>query len=759
MNPIDIRTISIDDYINFCVQLNTPEDEAVDNWVKYRGSQEVSKIRSANLRKTRITSGNNQVSVDMKKIPVPEIIAKMLSAQEKNTYFPSLEQELLSVSEAYDMIIDKQGKLYQPGEITTNMINKGINSLELYYKQQSALLDTVNSKAGMTGEYARLYRDELTKTNPYLLQLGISFGDLAEASQSLVSQSGRFLTLNSESWVKAGTTAKAYVGELSNLVAMYPEFEKVGLGAGDAQEKIARAGREALGLGLQAQKATKDLAANLGKLNEYGFKNGVEGLASMVRKATEFRMEMSSVFTVAEKVFSPEGALDLAANLQVLGGAIGDFNDPMKLMYMATNNVEGLQDALVGAASSLATYNDEQGRFEVTGVNLRRAKAMATELGISMSELNKIAISSAERTQATSDMMARGLTLSEDQKRFITNISQMKGGKMTIELNSEQLQKEFEAKEVKLEDLTQKQLERLTELQDSFVEKSDTEIVRQQASDIENMKRDMSAVLNVSVMQLGELISLGTKGAIRTATGGKTDRISDYTQILGKNFIDDVKNKGSEIYKRIEQEASEILDFNKRKPEQTAQPQSPNAPAPTNTTNTGGKPNAYAPTNQTQTLPLMAMNTDTNNSLLMLTKKQDEILLGNQNIAKNTLNTANGVAGMNNNLLSFYKSIPNQVAPKVEPTNTSFAKKDIDNLARTVSNIKPKAIDDRTIFEKYGPPSLSNEKKEVAYTHTYHVNINPKNGLADKTARELSNDVEWMASLKNRISGGYKEYV
>jgi hypothetical protein len=123
---------------------------------------------------------------------------------------------------------------------------------------------------------------------------------------------------------------------------------------------------------------------------------------------------------------------------------------------MATNNVEGLQDALIGATGGLALYNEEQGRFEITGINLRKAKAMADALGVSYQEFSKVAIAAAERSKAASDLAARGLTLTDSQREFITNISQMKGGKMTIELNSEQLQKEFGAKEVALEDLTSK---------------------------------------------------------------------------------------------------------------------------------------------------------------------------------------------------------------------------------------------------------------------------------------------------------------
>jgi len=210
-----------------------------------------------------------------------------------------------------------------------------------------------------------------------------------------------------------------------------------------ASKQIEKAGRGSIALGLQAQKVTKELGSNIGKINEYGFQNGIQGLTKMVQKSIEFRMSMETAFKVADDVMDPDKAIDMAANLQAIGGAIGDFNDPLKLMYMATNNVEGLQDALIGVAGSLATYNEEQGRFEITGVNLRKAKAMAAELGISYSELANGAIAAAERSSAASELMASGLSLSDEQQEFLTNISTMKGGRMTIELQSDKMREYF----------------------------------------------------------------------------------------------------------------------------------------------------------------------------------------------------------------------------------------------------------------------------------------------------------------------------
>ena len=304
-------------------------------------------------------------------------ISGVVETQEQQGYLPNMSQEYIKMSGLISGMLDAQGNLLGGMDLLKKVWKETSGQVGLYYQQQTELLGQINKEAGLTGEFSKAIREELTNTNPELLRMGIGFQELSDAAVSLVQDTGRFLALNSQSWKEAGKTSAAYVGTLSDLVRMYPAFEKIGVGASDATAQIEKAGKGSIALGLQAQKVTKELGANIGKINEYGFQNGIQGLTKMVQKSIEFRMSMETAFKIADDVMDPGKAIDMAANLQAIGGAIGDFNDPLKLMYMATNNVEGLQDALIGVAGSLATYNEEQGRFEITGVNLRKAKAMA----------------------------------------------------------------------------------------------------------------------------------------------------------------------------------------------------------------------------------------------------------------------------------------------------------------------------------------------------------------------------------------------
>ena len=474
-----------------------------------------------------------------------------IATQEQSGYMPGMREEMITLSGMADGLLSS---LTGPGK-GIKALETGLGALagqaELYFKQQTELLGVINKGAGLTGQFSEDVRQELTMANVPLVRLGIGFEELAGAAKSLVSESGRFITLNRESWFEAGKAATAYVGTLSELVSMYPSFERIGIGASDVAKQIEMTGSRSLSLGLQSSKTTKELNINLSRLNEFGFKNGVQGLSNMVMKSAELRMNMDSVFKIAGDVMDPDKAISLSANLQVLGGAIGNFNDPLRMMYDATNNVEGLQDALIGAAGSLATYNSEQGRFEITGVNLRRARAMADELGISYGELANGAIAAAERTSAATALMGRGLKLDDDQQRFLTNISQMKGGQMTIELNSERLQQvlgvDSSVREIALEKLTQKQVDTILEYQNEFKKLSPEEIIQKQATDVEIIGRNVSflaAAARVRAAQAGGGMLDAIKKMVGYDPGDMRKKVNEVTE-QGANLLGfPMNNKG-----------------------------------------------------------------------------------------------------------------------------------------------------------------------------------------------------------------------
>jgi hypothetical protein len=329
-------------------------------------------------------------------------------------------------------------------------------------------------------------------------------------------------------------------------------------------------------------------------------------------------MNMAETFKVADKVMNPESAIELTANMQMLGGAIGDLNDPLKLMYMATNNVEGLQDAIQGAASTLAVFNSEQGRFEITGANLRRGKEMATQLGISYSEFAKGAISAQERLMATDTLLAKGFNLKDKDREFITNLSQMKDGEMQIVIPKsleETLGKDIGTNELKLSELSSTQIDILKAYQKDLETKTPAQMAEEMFTQTKQITLNTAATAQALTRfgkreligregRLGEAKIPGLKIGVETAESvmknlsslNKTPEIlaeavgvplkalSSVTGLINKEFDDllkvlpDVKNKLLEIVKTPNaQDQLKIAEENKRKQEQSNNKNSDNA--------------------------------------------------------------------------------------------------------------------------------------------------------------------------------------
>lgn len=427
--------------------------------------------------------------------------------------------------------------------IEKSIVALGGEIVDILNKERK-LRNDINAKIGITGELSKDFRAEMMESLPVIEGMGYSFEDFSRAVISTMEQTGRFSLINQDIMERMAITSRSFIGDIENLGKFFRDFEMVGIGAENALDNIDKIGKSSLNIGLQSRKVVADIQGNLNKLNEYGFKNGVEGLGRMVQKSIEFRLSMDKVYALTDKVFNPEGAIELSANLQAIGGAIGDLNDPLKLMYMATNNIEGLQDAIIGVAGSLATYNTEQGRFEVTGVNLRKARALADQLGISYGELANTAIASAERSSAAVDLLSSGLQLEDKEKEFLTNISRMEGGKMVIDIPKSLAQElGLDQTRVALENLDQNTASALLSNQKYFEKLSPEEIARGQYDALQQ--------LNLSAKEMVTMMKVRFASFARiplNALGGQLKKLNEVINPLDRNpnELESVIKSGSE---------------------------------------------------------------------------------------------------------------------------------------------------------------------------------------------------------------------
>lgn len=382
-------------------------------------------------------------------------------------------------------------------------------------KIEDQLIERVMGAGGFVGDIGKGMMTELNEAMITASELGMNVDDFMDATKVMLESSGRMAIYNRQAITSGVEASLAYTKSTKTLLENTEKFRDVGYGLQDAAEAIDRIGQRSIALGLNAKNVSDGLIKNIDKLNQFGFQNGIDGLSKMVQEAQALNFNVENTFKVANDLFDPAKAIELTANMQVLGGAIGDLNSPLKLMYDATNNVEGLQTSILGAARSLATYNAEQGRFEVSGANLRRAKAMADALGISMGDLTSAAVKGASKMQALNElMMFPGL--SQDQREFMSNLATMKGGTIgfsipddvaeKIGVDKSQLKDGF----IAADKLSQEQVIQLGELQKKIASTSTQEVARQQYN-------ETTKIFNVvSAMYLRQLTDSGKTDAART---------------------------------------------------------------------------------------------------------------------------------------------------------------------------------------------------------------------------------------------------
>jgi hypothetical protein len=402
----------------------------------------------------------------------------------------------------------------QIGNAISGLLSMTTKILDDAFEREGKVLESLTTKAGLVGDIALTLEKTINDgVVPGAQLLGINFETVKSATETLVKNSERFSLYQSQTLLDALKMGAAYGETAAALLESVESFRNVGISLADATVDIEDIGTKSISQGLSARATTKTVIENLDKLNSFGFKNGVEGLGNMVRQAQALKFNMSEVFTVAEKLYDPEAAINLAANLQVVGGAFGDLGDPIKLMYDATNNVESLQTSILGAARSLATYNDEQGRFEVTGINLRRAKAMADAMGISMKELTSAAVKGQVQMQALSEVELFDLT--DDQKQFVSNLATMKGGVIGFDVSKEMGAK-LGIKEgfLSLQNLSADQLLKVVKVQEDIAKKTPEQLIRDQYT----VATQSLNALNSIAMNIGNVV----KGRIQSSDEYKT---------------------------------------------------------------------------------------------------------------------------------------------------------------------------------------------------------------------------------------------
>jgi uncharacterized phage-associated protein len=263
--------------------------------------------------------------------------------------------------------------------------------------------------------------------------MGGTLEDTTKMQSAYSEEIGRSVLLGAKNLVNITAIAKGTGMGADEAAKMAAEFEAQGMSVEKVATFMNNTMEDASKMGLNSSKVIKNITSNMKMLNRYNFKGGVQGFKKMAETVTKLGINMNSVAGMADKLMNIEGAVEMSAKLQVLGGKWSQLADPFKLMYMARNDMEGLTKAVADAASQNARI-DKDGNIQLAAVEMARLREVSEATGVELETLVTAGKNMAKFKKIRTQMDVTGLK--DEEKEFLENISQFNDkGQAYIEID------------------------------------------------------------------------------------------------------------------------------------------------------------------------------------------------------------------------------------------------------------------------------------------------------------------------------------
>lgn len=301
---------------------------------------------------------------------------------------------------------------------------------------------------GQSAAFAKTMQDEVGKAAVNAVKMGGSMGDVIKTFEEVQKSIGRTVFLSQQ--FLENVTALQQVGVADETIRTYTDFfDKVGGGFERSTTQQIELVNMAKSYGLNVGTFLKGVGDNLSDLTRFGFPDGVKDLSAMVAKSQLLGNTMETAKNLANQIMdSPERAFEFAAQMQTLGGSFSQLGDGAQLLYMAQNDLEGLNDQIINATRGIATFNEESGQFEISANERLRLRAV-DKMGLDSKAIEEAALRLAKQEKILGDLDLTGALggLDDEQKQVLASYAEIgKGGTIKIQgeditrLSSEQIQ-------------------------------------------------------------------------------------------------------------------------------------------------------------------------------------------------------------------------------------------------------------------------------------------------------------------------------
>ena len=295
--------------------------------------------------------------------------------------------------------------------------------------------------------------DAASRSAAGIIRLGGGISDVSNTIAGIAEGSKRQFIATEDQVSKVFAATKILGGTSAGLVEV---FGNVGIEISQIGVNLEKSIEYIQSVGLNAKTVMKDVTDNMAQMNRFQFEGGVQGLSKMAAQASMLKFDMRETFQFAEKVLTPDGAIETAAGIQRLGISIGNLADPFALMNASINDPSGLQDSLIKATKQFTEYDEKTKSFKINPQGVLTLRELAKETNTSFENLSKSALAAADLDKRVSKINPTLTFDSPEDKQFIANMATMsKEGDYVVQLKND---KTGEVDKIKLSEITNEQL-------------------------------------------------------------------------------------------------------------------------------------------------------------------------------------------------------------------------------------------------------------------------------------------------------------
>ena len=358
---------------------------------------------------------------------------------------------------------------------------------------QQLIIESEQLNKNIVGGRTRIqeFSKTLSDAAPGVARLGGEFKNVRETIEEIAIGTRTTLVATSKQISELYAAQKILGGDLSTII---DSFGAVGISYDKVSKNLEDSINYVSSIGLNAKVVMKDVLANTDAISRFNFQNGVQGLTKMAAQASMLRIDMKKTLDLADQALDPDKAVEMASAFQRLGVSVGNLTDPFQLMNQSINDPSGIQNSIVNMTKQFTYFDEQTKSFKINPQGILTMRELAPQIGMTASEMRKMALSAAEMDDKLKRINTTGFSLnvSEEDKMMVANIAKMGEGPGADYEVSIKDERGFEMQK-KLSELTQQDFDRLIKQQRDSP-KTLEEIQLSQLNTAEKMLAEMAGV-------------------------------------------------------------------------------------------------------------------------------------------------------------------------------------------------------------------------------------------------------------------------